>query len=50
MNFFNSQYFLEEMIKSNTDNIELIKELLATYKDLINKEAEVQIQWLKSLY
>ncbi len=48
MNFFNSQYFLEEMIKNNIDNIELTKELLATYKDLINKQAEIQIQWLKS--
>lgn len=48
MNFFNSQYFLEEMIKNNKENIELTKELLSTYKDLINKQAEIQIQWLKS--
>lgn len=48
MNFFNSQNFLEKMIKNNIENIELSKELLIVYKELINKQAEIQIQWLKS--
>jgi len=48
MNFFDSQIFLENMINENKDNIELIKEILVVYKDLINKQADIDIQWFKS--
>ena len=48
MNFFNSQIFLEDMIVNNKDNIEWVKELLIVYKDLISKQADIQVQLLKS--
>ena len=48
MNFFDSQIFLEEMITENKNNIELVKELLIVYKELISKQADIQVQLLKS--
>lgn len=48
MNFWNSQLFLEEMIAQNKDNIELTKELLLVYKCLIEKQSEIEMQFLKS--
>ena len=48
MNFYSSQIFLEQMIRESKDNLELTKELLMVYKDLINKQADIELQWLKS--
>ena len=48
MNFWNSQSFLENMIHENKDNSELVKELLLVYKCLIEKQSDIEMQFLKS--
>lgn len=48
MNFWNSQSFLENMINENKDNSELVKELLLVYKCLIEKQSDIEVQFLKS--
>ncbi|MDQ7084216.1 MAG: hypothetical protein Q9M36_04460 [Sulfurovum sp.] len=48
MNLWQTQNFLENMIEENTENIELTKELLLSYRNLMDKKAQIDIQWLKS--
>jgi len=45
---YNSRIFIENMLEKNSNNIELSKELLLTYRELLNKQAELEMQLLKN--
>ena len=45
---YNSRIFIENMLEKSSNNIELSKELLLTYRELLNKQAELEMQLLKN--
>jgi len=46
--FNQSRLFLENMIANHMENTEVIKELLQTYRNLLDNKAQVYIQLMKS--
>ncbi len=40
--------FLEDMITKNMDNTEVIKELLLTYREVVQRQSDINIQYMKS--
>jgi len=46
--FNQSRLFLENMIANNMENHEIIKELLETYRNLLDNKAKVDMQLMKS--
>jgi hypothetical protein len=47
-NFNQCRSFLENMIANNIENPEITKELLVTYRTLLEKKSEVDIQFMQS--
>jgi len=46
--FNQSRLFLENMIANHMENTEVIKELLQTYRNLLDNKAQVDMQFMKS--
>ena len=47
-NFTQSRLFLEQIIATKIEDPEIIKELLETYRNLLDNKTKVDIQFMKS--
>lgn len=47
-NFNQSRLFLENMIANHMEHTEVIKELLQTYRNLLDNKTQVDMQFMKS--